>query len=51
MLFREIISVYSENHAKPINSLWVNAELLTGKAGSGIVTTRLEGVTFVLISE
>jgi hypothetical protein len=33
MLFREIIDVYSEKHAKPINTLYgLNAELLNVKA-------------------
>jgi hypothetical protein len=31
---KEIIGVWSENHMKPINALWVqNAELLIAKAG------------------
>jgi hypothetical protein len=34
MLFREIITVYSENHMKPINALCVkNAELLNVQVG------------------
>jgi hypothetical protein len=34
ILLREIINVYSENHVKPINSLWVkSAELFNVKAG------------------
>jgi hypothetical protein len=34
MLFKQMISVYSENHMKPINTLCEqNAELLTDKAG------------------
>jgi hypothetical protein len=32
-LFKEIIPVYTENHTKPINTLWKNAELLIIKAG------------------
>jgi hypothetical protein len=34
MLFREIIALYSENHAKPINTHYgQNAELLNVQAG------------------
>jgi hypothetical protein len=29
MLFRKIITVYSKNHSKPVNTLWgLNAEFL-----------------------
>jgi hypothetical protein len=32
MLFKEVISVYSENNTKPINTLsWQNAKLLIAK--------------------
>jgi hypothetical protein len=41
MLFKEIITVYSENHAKPINK---NAALLTVKAdGSYSYRSALKG--------
>jgi hypothetical protein len=34
MLFREIITVYSENHAKPTNALCEqNAEVVKAKTG------------------
>jgi hypothetical protein len=34
MLFKEIITVYSENHMKPINTLCgQNVELLTAETG------------------
>jgi hypothetical protein len=42
MLFKEIIAVYSENHAKPINSK--NAALVTAKAnGSYSYRSGLKG--------
>jgi hypothetical protein len=42
MLFKEIISVYSENYKNPINTLGgQNAALQIVKAGGSIVTTGL----------
>jgi hypothetical protein len=35
MLYKEIIAAYTENHTKPINTLWgQNAESLSGNQGS-----------------
>jgi hypothetical protein len=35
MLFKEVITVYSENHSKPINIIrWKSAEELTVKAAA-----------------
>jgi hypothetical protein len=42
LMFKEIISVYSENHTKPINStLWVKRSYLMLEQVVHVVTTRL----------
>jgi hypothetical protein len=33
MLFKEIITVYTENHEGPTDTLWKNAELFNVKTG------------------